>query len=109
MIIQLTKKNLDEFLSNSKALQMVMFYKENCIHCNKMKTELEELANETEEQVLFGKVDAIEEYELSDLYEINSLPTLLYFIKGEKKECLEGFYPSLVIQANKNKLLHLLS
>ncbi|SHO47731.1 thioredoxin family protein [Anaerocolumna xylanovorans] len=109
MIIQLNNSNFNDFLWNSEALLMVMFYKENCIHCNKMKAELEELAKEAEHKVLFGKVDAQEEYELSDRYDINSLPTLLYFFKGEKKECLEGYYSSLVIQANMNKLIHLLS
>lgn len=109
MITQLNKSNFSEFLSNSNELLMILFYKEDCIHCSKMKAELDDLSSKSADPVLFGKVNGKEEYELLDLYEIDSLPTLLFFIKGEKKECLEGYYPSLVIQANQNKLLHLLS
>lgn len=109
MITQLDNSNFNDFISNSEALLMVLFYKENCIHCSKMKEELEQAAKDADWRIHLGKVDVQKEYELSDRYDINALPTLLYFIKGEKKESLEGYYSSLVIQANRNKLMHLLT
>ncbi len=108
-MLQLNKENFQGFISNSEELLVVEFYKKACPHCNKLQNELNTLERESDQKVRFGRVNAQEEFELSDIYDVNVLPTLLYFIRGEVRERLEGYYSPLVILANMHKLFHLLS
>jgi thioredoxin 1 len=108
-MIQLIKENFHDFISNTDELLLVEFYKNTCPHCSKLQNELTELEKDGNHKIQLGRVNVQEEYELSDRYNINALPTLLYMIRGEVKERLEGYCPSLVIAANMHKLFHLIS
>jgi len=69
-----------------------------------LQKELEELSRESEEDVIFGKVDIEEELFLFQKYDISSVPTILFIKNGEMKEKLVGYYPKIIINENIKKI-----
>jgi thioredoxin 1 len=69
-----------------------------------LQKELEELSRESEEDIIFGKVDIEEELFLLQKYDISSVPTILFIKNGEMKEKLVGYYPKVIINENIKKI-----
>ena len=81
-------KNSDNFNSLIKeGLTIVDFYAEWCGPCKMMGPVLETLEN-----VNVIKVNVDSNEELSTEYRIMSIPTLVFFKDGEKKEEVVGFH-----------------
>ena len=81
-------KNSDDFNSLIKeGLTIVDFYAEWCGPCKMMGPVLETLEN-----VNVIKVNVDSNEELSTEYRIMSIPTLVFFKDGEKKEEVVGFH-----------------
>ncbi len=72
---------------------MVKFYATWCGHCKKLAPEFEK-ANEKLPKIFpnisiaFGEIDVDTESELSDVYDIKSLPTMIFFATREPKAIL---------------------
>ena len=84
-MIYLEKNNLDELVK--EGLYLVDFYAEWCGPCKMLTPVLESL----EDKIKVIKVDIDKFEELAFEYRIMSVPTMIFFKDGEKKEELVGF------------------
>lgn len=87
--ITLNQQNFDEF--TSKGVALVDFWATWCGPCKMMAPNVEEIATEYKGKVTVGKVDVDECQELATRFGIMSIPTLIVFKDGEKKEVLVGY------------------
>ncbi len=100
MVIQLDYRNFFDVISEQERIVIINFVRKTCPHCEKLHHELEALSEVEGQEVIFGVVEIDNEAGLSDRYDIVSVPTILFFRRGEIKERLVGFYSALVIEAN---------
>ncbi|MGN1152698.1 MAG: thioredoxin family protein [Candidatus Gastranaerophilaceae bacterium] len=95
MIIELDKKNFNEYIS--KGLQVVVFSAKWCSYCQKQFEVLRELNN-----IKIGKVDGDASPNLVGQFGIMGFPTFIIFKNGEVLTKFSGY-------KNKFELMNILS
>lgn len=86
-VVVLTNKNFTDFIAKSKHV-MVEFYAPWCGHCQSLAPEYAEAATTLKEQdqgIFLAKVDATEESDLGQKYNVQGFPTIIFFIEGVHK------------------------
>ena len=101
--ITLNQQNFDEI--TSKGVVLVDFWATWCGPCKMMAPNVEEIATEYKGKVTVGKVDVDECQELATRFGIMSIPTLIVFKDGEKKEVLVGYRLKMQIKQVLDKYL----
>lgn len=70
-----------EVLASEKPV-LVDFWATWCMPCRMLAPTVEEVADETEDRAVVGKVNVDEEMELARRYRVASIPTLIVFENG---------------------------
>lgn len=84
-VVVLKDKNFTDVVKNNRYV-MVEFYAPWCGHCQALAPEYAAAATELKgENVILAKVDATEENELAQEYDIQGFPTLYFFVDGVHK------------------------
>ncbi|KAB1226373.1 Protein disulfide isomerase-like 1-4 [Morella rubra] len=84
-VVVLKEGNFSEFLKKNRHV-MVEFYAPWCGHCQALAPEYATAATELKgEDVALAKVDATEENELAQEYDVQGFPTVLFFVDGVHK------------------------
>lgn len=84
-VVVLNGKNFTDVVKNNRYV-LVEFYAPWCGHCKALAPEYAAAATELKgENVILAKVDATEENELSQEYDIQGFPTIYFFIDGVHK------------------------
>lgn len=84
-VVVLKGGNFSEFIEKNQYV-MVEFYAPWCGHCQSLAPEYAAAATELKgEKVALAKVDATEESELAEKYEVQGFPTVYFFIDGVHK------------------------
>lgn len=86
-----TDSNFKQEVLNAKGLIMVDFFAVWCGPCNIMAPAVERLAESYKGKVKIGKLDVDENNETSSQYEIQSIPTIIFFKDGKLVDKLVGF------------------
>jgi len=84
-------KNFQDEVLKWKGLVMVDFFATWCGPCKMMAPAVERLAKAYEGTVKIGKLDVDENPDVSQKYEIQSIPTTIFFKDGEMVDKLVGF------------------
>ncbi len=82
------KNNEWEFLGDKPCI--IDFYADWCNPCRMLMPVLEEISKEYEGEVNIYKVDTQQYAELAGLFNVSSIPTLLFCKKGAQPEMLVG-------------------
>lgn len=86
-VVVLTDSNFSDFIAANKHV-LVEFYAPWCGHCQALAPEYAAAATSLKAEkhdVILAKVDATEENDLGQKYEIQGFPTVLFFIDGAHK------------------------
>lgn len=85
-----TNENFSDIISGAAPV-IVDFWATWCGPCKMMAPNVEDIATEYKGRVAVGKVDVDECPNLATRFGIMSIPTLIVFKDGEKKEVLVGY------------------
>lgn len=86
-------ENNNEWKYNGSVPCIVDFYADWCVPCKTISPILEELSNEYEGKLVIYKVNVDEQQELSYVFGIRSIPSLLFIPLSEEPQFLKGSVP----------------
>jgi len=89
-IVILTDENFEREVIESDIPVVVDFWATWCMPCKMFAPTFEQLADEFEGRVKFGKLDTDANPKISMEYGIRSIPTTAYFKKGQKPKGSAG-------------------
>ncbi|XP_052200289.1 protein disulfide isomerase-like 1-4 [Diospyros lotus] len=84
-VVVLKDSNFSNFIAQNRYV-MVEFYAPWCGHCQALAPEYAAAATELKGEAVLAKVDAAEETDLAQKYEIQGFPTVFFFIDGVHKD-----------------------
>ncbi len=105
MIQQLTESNFQDTIKNNEVV-LVDFYADWCGPCQALHPILEALDSEFEGKAVISKINVDKNPELSQQFEVRSIPALLYFKNGEMVSKQNGLQPKNILTQNLNNLLN---
>ena len=89
--VVLTDANFGQEVLHFKGSAMVDFFAPWCGPCKMMAPAVEKLAEEYKGKVKIGKFDVDENPEVAGKYEIQSIPTIIFFKDGNMADKMVGF------------------
>ena len=104
-VIEVTQANFRDVVIDSDKPVIVDFWAEWCGPCKKLSPLLDEVADELGDTVTVAKVNVDEERTLGAMFQIMSIPAVLYFKDGEKVDEFIGVRPRSHIMAKLEPLL----
>lgn len=89
-VIHLTDANFEEEVVNSQVPVLVDFWAEWCMPCRMIAPTVEELAEEYDGKVKFGKLNTDDSRQTAVKFNISAIPTLLLFKDGQVANKIVG-------------------
>lgn len=90
MVKHLKTSDFKKEVLGSDVPVLVDFWAKWCSPCLRVAPILDELSQEVGIQAKICKIEVDDEYEIADLYDIMSIPTIIIFVNGEIKEQVIG-------------------
>lgn len=84
-VFVLKESNFSDVVSKNRYV-LVEFYAPWCGHCQHLAPEYAAAATELKGEVILAKVDATEENDLAQKFEVQGFPTIFFFIDGVHKQ-----------------------
>lgn len=103
--MQLTEVNFKSEVLECPVPVLVDFWAEWCGPCKMIAPVIDELANDYDGKVRFGKINVDDQQNLATQYGIRAVPTLLIFKGGEVVEQVVGLRSKRDLKANLDKYL----
>ena len=98
MIVEITQDNFEAEVTQSKLPVLVDFWASWCGPCRMLSPVVDELAEQYDGKVKFGKVNVDEQPQLAMAYNVQSIPTLLLFKDGQPAGKSIGVVPKASIE-----------
>ena len=93
MTVEITKENFESVVLKNEVPVLVDFWGTWCGPCKMFGPIIEELSDELEGKVVFGKLNVDLQPELAMEFHVMSIPTLILFKNGEIANKKIGFMP----------------
>jgi thioredoxin 1 len=91
--LQFTDENFDHQVLESNIPVLVDFWAEWCGPCQLLAPIIEELAEEYHGRVKVGKLDTDNAVRTASKYNVQSIPTVIVFVRGQPAERIVGLRP----------------
>ncbi len=98
MIIEITQQNFESEVLGSDIPVLVDFWASWCGPCRMLSPIVDELAEQYDGKVKFGKINVDEQPRLAMNYSVESIPTLLLFKDGHPVDKSVGVVPKSGIE-----------
>lgn len=98
MAFVFTQDNFSEEVLKAESLVVVDFYADWCGPCQMMGPIVEELSKDYEGSVKIGKLNVDQAGDISGQYKVMSIPSILFFKKGEVVDTVVGAVSKDVLQ-----------
>ena len=98
MITEITQQNFEAEVLGSSVPVLVDFWASWCGPCRMLSPVVDELAEQYDGKVKFGKVNVDEQPRLAMNYSVESIPTLLLFRDGRAVDKSVGVVPKSQIE-----------
>ncbi|MCL6583299.1 MAG: thioredoxin [bacterium] len=98
MEIQLSDENFEKEVLESELPVLVDFWAEWCMPCRAIAPTVSQIADEYAGKLKVGKLNIDVNPKMASTYQIMSIPTLVIFKNGEKKEQIVGNVPKSFIE-----------
>ena len=103
--IAVDEGNFEELVLQAKIPVLVDFWATWCGPCRMVAPVVEELAEEYDGRISFGKVDVDQNPRIASQYGIMSIPSLLIFKDGKPVSNIVGFRPKDQLKKNLDDVL----
>ena len=103
--VTIEEGNFDLEVLQSKIPVLVDFWAQWCGPCRMVAPVIEELAQEYEGRVSFGKVDVDQNPKIASQYGVMSIPTLILFKDGKPVSNIVGFRPKAQLKQSLDDVL----
>jgi len=92
MVINVNEENFEEEILYSDVPVVVDFWAKSCAPCLAFAPTFKKLSKKYKGKIKFLKCDVGKNKALADLFNVKSIPTLLFFCDGEIKKRTKGKY-----------------
>ena len=82
-VLKITSENFNEEVLNSKGKVLIDFYADWCGPCKMMSPIIDQIAEETNEDVKVGKINVDDNQDLAMKYNVMSIPTIMVIKMGK--------------------------
>ena len=104
-VVAVTDASFEEQVLKSAVPVLVDFWAPWCGPCRMVAPIVDEIANELQGKIKVYKMNTDENPSVANEYAIRSIPTLMLFIGGEKKDTVVGAVPKQTLMTTINKHL----
>ena len=105
MAIEITDANFEEIVGKSTKPVLLDFWAEWCGPCRMVGPVVEELSHDFGDTAVVGKVDVDSNANISAMFGIRNIPTILFFKDGKVVDKQVGAVPKSVLDAKLRALL----
>lgn len=103
-VIELNSSNFNEVVLNSDKPVLIDFWATWCVPCQMQSPIIDELSEELEDSVVFAKVNVDENPDLTEQFEVMSIPALIFIKDGKVVDRRVGLTPKETLLAMLNSV-----
>ncbi|MBQ7783242.1 MAG: thioredoxin fold domain-containing protein [Oscillospiraceae bacterium] len=90
MAVRVNNDTFEAEVLRSEGVILADFYSDSCVPCKRLSPVLAELEEQFENEIKLVKININFDMELAEKYEVQSVPTLVFFRGGEEISRLNG-------------------